>query len=302
MSHESDLISHVQKRSSLKAWLLASRPETLSVAFVSLLVGTTLASHQVEHLNWILVISTFLCVPWIQIGMNLVNDALDFKKGEKIVKKLNLQRTGLLSPQQALKGGYVCFGLTLFFGIPLILAGGWPFALLLLISIALAYLYTGGPFPLSYTGTSESFILIFYGWVSTAAVYYLQTGKIEESPLLAGTQTGLLAIVPHAINNLRDRVADALVQKKTLAVRWGPRFARWEISLCSFIPFLLGLLWIKEGNLWMAALPFLSLSLVVRNMRSIWQTEPGPHYNQFLAQSALCQLIFGCLLAVGSFL
>lgn len=303
MANESILAHHLQKgKSSFKCWVLASRPRTLSISFVPLLVGTILASHRVEHVNWMLVVSIFLCVPWIQIGMNLVNDALDFKKGGKIIDKLGLQRAKLLSYHQFLMGGYLCFALSLFFGIPLILAGGWPFALILLISIALGYLYTGGPFPLSYTGTSESFILIFYGWVSTASAYYLQTGKVDPWSLLAGTQIGLLAIVPHAVNNLRDHVADALVQKKTLAVRFGPYFARWEISVCSFVPFILGLWWIKEGNSWMAILPFLSLPIFVRNIQLIWQTEPSLQFNQFLAKSALCQLLFASLLIVGTFL
>ncbi len=300
MATKSNLVSPLsQEKKSFKAWILASRPRTLSISFVPLLVGTVLASHQVERLDWRVIVSLFLSVPWIQIGMNLVNDALDFKKGERFGGKLQFQRIGLLSNQQALMGGYVCFGLAFIFGLPLILIGGWSFAILLLVSIALGYLYTGGPFPLSYTGTSESFILIFYGWVSTGAAYYLQTGYLDSASLLAGTQIGFLAIVPHAVNNLRDHVADALVEKKTLAVRLGTTFARWEISFCTFVPFILGFFWIKEGNAWMALLPLLSLPVVMPNMWMIWTTEPSPQFNQFLAKSALCQLLFACLLMIG---
>lgn len=290
-----------KEKSSLKAWFLASRPRTLSISFVPLLVGLGLASHHVKQFNWLLIISTFLCVPWIQIGTNFINDALDFKKGGKQVDKLGLQRIGFLSPRQFLIGGYVSFALALFFGIPLVLGGGWPFAFLLSLSIALGYLYTGGPFPLSYTGTSESFILIFYGIVSTSAIYYLQTGVVSFACLLAGTQLGLLAIVPHAINNLRDHIADALVNKRTLAVRFGPHFARYEITLCSLIPFVLGLGWLND-NLWMAALPFLALPVVAGNLKAIWSKEPNISYNQLLAKSALCQLLFGCFLIIGIFL
>jgi 1,4-dihydroxy-2-naphthoate octaprenyltransferase len=301
MSHENESALKADKN-SLKAWILASRPRTLSISFVPIFVGTVLASYQMAQLNWVLVSSLFLSVPWIQVGMNLVNDALDFKKGENHVEKLGFQRIGLLSFSRFLWGGYCCFLLALFFGIPLILSGGWPFAFLLLLSIALGYLYTGGPFPLSYTGISESFILIFYGWVSTTAAYYLQTEKVDTISLLAGTQIGLLAIVPHAINNLRDHVADALINKRTLAVRFGPYFARWEISLCSFLPFVLCFFWIKEGNIWMAVLPFFSLPFVIQNIKRIWHEEPSPLFDQFLAKSAQGQLLFAFLLVVGTFL
>src|SRR4029077_18408616 len=126
-----------------------------------------------------------------------------------------------------------------------------------------------------------------------------QTANVDFSCFLAATQIGLLAIVPHAINNLRDHVSDARVNKRTLAVRFGPRFACWEITFLSLIPFVLGLLWLRESHLWMAVLPFWALPAIVRNLRSIWLTEPSLQYNQFLAKSAMCQLLFASLLALG---
>lgn len=293
------------KNGSLKAWFLACRPRTLPVSVPPIIVGTMLASRQVDHINWLLVGCTLLCSLGIQIGTNLVNDALDFKKGADAVGRLGPKRMtqeGLLSFQQVLVAGCVCFAFALICGIPLMLAGGWPLVFILLLSVTCGYLYTGGPIPLAYTGISDLFVLIFFGWVSTGTMYYLQTGKVDFSCLLAATQIGLLAIVPHAINNLRDHVSDALVNKKSLAVRLGPRFARWEITLLSLIPFGLGLLWLKEGYLWMAVLPLFSLPAIVRNIRSIWLKEPSPQYNEFLAKSAICQLLFGSLLALGAVL
>lgn len=291
-----------KKAPSFQRWILASRPKTLSIAFVPLLVGTALAVKQTAHFNWILVLSSFLSIPWIQIGMNFINDALDIRKGEKVIEKLGLQRAKLLSPQQFLIGGYISFALSLLLGIPLMLAGGWPFIVLYLLSIACGYLYTGGPFPFSYLGIGNIFILVFYGWVGTGAIYYLETGMVNVAILLAGAQLGCLAIVPHAINNLRDHREDALVQKKTLAVRFGAHFARWEITLLSLIPFFLNPLWLLIGSLWMMILPFFALPMILRNLLSIWQTDPSPLYNQFLAKSAVCQLLFGLLLTIGIFL
>jgi 1,4-dihydroxy-2-naphthoate octaprenyltransferase len=256
----------------------------------------------VEHLNWLLVGCALLCSLAIQIGTNLVNDALDFKKGADGADRLGPKRMtqeGLLSFYQVLAVGCLCFGFALFFGIPLIFAGGWPLVLILLASVTCGYFYTGGPFPLAYTGISDLFVLIFFGWISTGTVYFLQTGEVNFSCFLASTQIGLLAIVPHAINNLRDHVSDARVNKRTLAVRLGPRFARWEMTLLSLLPFALGLLWIKAGSLWMIVLPFFALPAIMRNLQSIWQTEPSAQYNQFLAKSAMCQLLFSCLLALG---
>ena len=291
--------------SPFKAWILASRPRTLPVSLPPIIIGTALASHQVEHLNWMLAFFALLCSLGIQIGTNLVNDALDFKKGADGPQRLGPLRAtqgGLLSFKQVLTAGSLCFFFALLCGIPLVFAGGWPLALILILSVACGYLYTGGPWPLAYTGISDFFVLLFFGWVSTGTVYYLLTDKVDFPCFLAATQIGLLAIVPHAINNLRDHVSDALVHKKTLAVRFGQNFARREITVLSMLPFMLGLLWIVEGSIWMSVLPLFVLPLVIRNLKAIWQTEPSPLYNEFLAKSALCQLFFGCLLAAGSFL
>lgn len=289
----------------LKAWFLATRPRTLPVSLPPIIVGTALAAQSVETLNWMLIGFALLCSLGIQIGTNLVNDAIDFKKGADGDGRLGPQRMtqgGFLSFKQVLTAGILCFMFALLCGIPLMAAGGWPIFFILVISVACGYLYTGGPFPLAYTGLSDLFVLIFFGWVSTGILYYLQTGTLSFSCFWAATQLGFLAIVPHAINNLRDIKEDARVQKRTLAVRFGKCFARWEISLFSFAPFVMGLVWLKMGSFFMFTLPFFCLPLVIRNVRDIWATEPSPIYNEFLPRSAICELIFGTLLAIGIFL
>ena len=290
------------KNKKIVAWFLATRPRTLPVSLPPIIVGTVLAAREGSSLNWILVLSTLLCSLAIQIGTNLVNDALDFKKGADGKERLGPQRmtqAGALSYNQVLSAGCLSLGISLLFGIPLMIAGGWPLMMILLASIASGYFYTGGPLPLAYTGLSDLFILIFFGWVSTCTVYFLQTGQVTFLSFLAGTQIGLLAIVPHSINHLRDRLSDAKVNKRTLAVRFGPQFVRLEIAFVSLLPFILGFIWINEGALWGGLLPFLILPVIINNLRAIWKIEPSLQYNDFLAKSALCQLAFGVLLAIG---
>lgn len=287
--------------STLKAWFLATRPRTLPVSIPPILIGATLASQTVE-LKGILILFALLCALGIQIGANVINDALDFKTGADGEGRLGPQRMtqgGFLSYKQVLTGGLLSLAFAMLCGIPLMMAGGWPVVFLLCLSAACAYLYTGGPFPLAYTGLSDLFVLIFYGWVGTGIVYYVQTGTYTWNCFLASTQIGFLAIVPHAINNLRDHREDARVNKRTLAVRFGASFSRWEISIFSCAAFALGLVWLREGYLFMAFLPLCSLPLVIKNVKAIWATEPSRAYNEFLAKSALCSLVFSCLLAIG---
>lgn len=290
------------KKNALKSWFLATRPRTLLVSLPPILAACGLAARNTGHLNWTLALCAFFCILGIQIATNLFNDALDFKKGtdgEGRMGPKRMTQEGALSFKQVMLSGCLSLGVALIFAIPLIRAGGWPLAVVFALSAACAYLYTGGPWPLSYTGVSDFFVLLFFGWVATGAVYYLFAASLDFSPLLAGTQIGLLATVPHAINNLRDFATDARANKKTLAVRFGIRFARNEITWLSLTPFLLGLLWLEKGDFLAAALPIIALPPILSNLFSVWQTDPSPAYNQFLAKSALCQLLFGCLLFLG---
>jgi 1,4-dihydroxy-2-naphthoate octaprenyltransferase len=90
-----------------------------------------------------------------------------------------------------------------------------------------------------------------------------------------------------AINNLRDRVEDAQSNKRTLAVRFGECFAKWEIAACCLAPYLLGLGWSRFG-LGLGGWPAggaVGLGLLVAWL--VQATPPGRVYNKFLALSAL---------------
>ena len=176
--------------------------------------------------------------------------------------------------------------------------GGLPILLLILASIAAAYLYTGGPYPLAYTGVSELFVVLFYGLVCSGAVYFVLTGMFGLTPLLLGLQLGLLCTIMLAINNLRDQVGDKLAQKKTLCVRFGTYFGRCEVTFLALVPFILNAGWWFLGNPIAAFLPFLTVPLALGLISNIWKVEPGVVYNQFLGKGALLHLLFGGLLGV----
>src|SRR5438067_8985185 len=136
----------------MNPWLLAARPKTLAAAVVPVLVGTSLAINAHTALHW----NAFLCALggalFIQIGTNLVNDALDFKRGADTSTRLGplrVTQAGLLSPGAVLGGAYLCFGLAAICGIPLIIRGGIPIVVIGVVSILAAYAYTGGPYPLA---------------------------------------------------------------------------------------------------------------------------------------------------------
>lgn len=304
MQKNSQAIKSKHDISTFKIWIMAARPKTLTISCVPILVGTLLSAVHVAHINWFLAFCAILSAISIQMGINITNDALDFKKGADTEERLGPQRvtqTGLLTYHQVLSGGLLCFAFGLLCGIPLIMASGWPLMAALLASVILGYFYTGGPMPLAYFGLGEIFVLIFFGYVITCAAYYVQTGLIDPMCLVAATQVGLLAVVPIVINNTRDMASDRKANKRTLSVRFGIAFSRWEIALLSAGAYLIGIYWIFQGYPKMTLLPFLAFPFIFQNIRSVWENDPSPDYNQYLARSAQCQLIF-CVLLIAGFL
>jgi 1,4-dihydroxy-2-naphthoate octaprenyltransferase len=290
---------------NLKMWLLAFRPKTLTTALIPVVVGTaaSYAIHGKVRLG--LSLLALMCSFAIQIGTNLINDAMDFKKGADTQERIGPKRitqSGEASFRQVWWAGISFFLLAMIFAIPLLLEGGLPILLMGCFSLLAGYAYTGGPFPLAYLGLGDLFVLVFFGWVAVGGVYLLNSGFVDIPAVVAGAQVGLLATVLIAINNFRDSITDKKAKKKTLAVRFGPTFARVEIATLSAVPFFIGLFWFYEGFRWAAFLPFLMFPLALKLVQNVHSTEPGPIYNRFLAQGALLHLGFGILFGIGLFL
>lgn len=282
--------------------LLAFRPKTLTAALVPCVAAATLVKALYGDAPWIFLGYALLASFLIQIGTNLVNDAVDFKKGADNEKRIGPQRitqAGILSGNQVMALGSLCFLLAIFAGLPLVQQGGWQIVVIGLASVAMGYSYTAGPFPLAYLGLGDLFVILFFGLIAVMGLVFVMTGQWIDQAFWLGLQIGFHATVLIAINNLRDMHGDKEVNKKTLPVRFGKTFARYEILLLAFSPFVMNIYWWVLGYRWAAVLPLLALPLAILVTKNVFRTEPSPIYNKFLGQSAGLHLVFGLLLALG---
>ena len=282
----------------MNAWLLASRPKTLSAAVVPVLIGTALA----PRIDWLMFACALLGALFIQIGTNFVNDALDFKRGADTVERLGplrVTQAGLLSAGAVLRAAYVCFALAAACGIPLIMRGGWPIVIIGVTSIVAAYAYTGGPYPLAYNGLGELFVMIFFGFVAVGGSYYVQTLSIDAAAIVAGFAAGSLACVLLVINNLRDIRNDEASGKKTMAVRFGEGFARFEVAFFSFAPLIAAMFIAQLRHRDWLLLPLADALLALELIRRVNKSS-GRELNRCLALAGAMQWIFGILFVCGS--
>jgi 1,4-dihydroxy-2-naphthoate octaprenyltransferase len=251
--------------------------------------------------GWIL--ACILCSALlIQVGTNFANDYADFKSGADAERRAGPQRVtqaGLLSPEQVKGAANLCFAAAVLFGIPLILKGGWPIAAIGGVGIACGWLYTAGPFPLGYNGLGELFVLLFFGFAAVMGTNYLLTGSWSGLSAVIALAPGMHAAALLAVNNLRDMATDIDAGKHTLAVRFGPAFARRESILLLMTPFLIPpLLWMShECSAWIMV-PLLTIqsarTAVITLAR---ESDPALIQEAFLA-TARIMAIFGLLFAL----
>lgn len=283
----------------MNPWILAARPRTLGAAIIPVLAGCALAGGRFEPRIAILILP---CAVLIQIATNYFNDAIDHAKGADTAGRIGPLRatsSGLISARAMMAGGAVCLLFAAVLAVPLVLRGGIPILVLGLLSLLLAYAYTGGPLPLAYVGLGEVFVVLFFGVFAVAGTFYLNSLDITPGAVLAGLQIGLHASVLLAVNNLRDIDGDRAAGKRTLAARFGLTFARRELATLILLPYALGAAWLTCGLLWAFVLPLVTLPTAWWLARAGLAAAPGREMNHLLAQAAALHVTFGLLLTIG---
>jgi 1,4-dihydroxy-2-naphthoate polyprenyltransferase len=284
---------------SLKPWLLAARPKTLGAAVAPVLVGSVLGWNLGgQFCIWLALAALGSCL-CLQIATNLFNDAVDGLKGSDTQERLGPVRitaAGLMPAKTVMKVAAGALALATLLAVPLLIYRGWPILAIGIPSLWFCYGYTGGPWPLAYRGLGELFVVLFFGLVAVTGSAFVQSGRWHFEAVIAGLQVGMLSTVLIAINNLRDIEEDTKTGKRTLAVRFGVGFARWEVTLLVLASY--SLVWFWRLHLWNGwRLPLLLAPLGGFVLWAVWSRKPSPGYNRYLAWAGLHLVAFAVLMA-----
>lgn len=297
------------KKNSLKAWILASRPQTLSGALVPVILSGALVwrSPQVTF-SWSLFLLCLAFAALMQIAANMINDLVDYLKGSDREDRLGPERAcqmGWISPGAMKKGIFLVIFLAALAGIMMLLTassrmplGGWELVATGAACFLFAALYTTH---LSYLGLGDLLVVIFFGLVPVVMTWYVQAGYISSSSLLLGLLTGIMTDTLLLVNNIRDINEDRKSGKKTLVVRLGLKTSQILYLAAGIIPVLMLFpLYHMEGiALWKALVPGLVyLGLHLETAKKL-QTLTGKALNGVLKENSRNMLIFGILLSLG---
>lgn len=289
---------------TLRHWLSASRPRTLPVAVVPVVVGTAMAWQHAGTISAAILVATLLAALLIQVGTNLHNDVADFERGaDEPGTRLGPQRAtaeGWLSAAAVRRGAVLSFAAAGVVGLWLAWQGGWPILAIGVASIACAWAYSGGARPIAYSSVGELFVWLFFGVAAVAGSYYLQAGRFDATALAAGALLGMPAAAVLVVNNYRDRENDRRAGRRTFAVVFGARASRIEYAVLVLLPFALLLpLAALGGPGWLV--PLLALPWAAMLVRRFVTLPAGPVFNGLLAATARLQLLFGGLICLGLF-
>ncbi len=281
---------------------MACRPKTLPAAAAPVIMGAAMAyGDGVFH--FLSAFFCLLCALLIQIGTNLANDYFDFKKGADTPERVGpvrVTQSGLLSPRVVKLSFIFVFTAAVLASFYLVARGGLPIAIIGILSISSGILYTAGPKPLGYIGLGEVFVLIFFGPVAVAGTYYAQALTFNSATVFAGLGLGALSVSMLCVNNYRDMTTDALTGKRTLAVRFGRRFAQAEyigsIFLAAVIP---AWIYLVTGQHVKIIFTCLIALIAIPSMRVVFAKTDGPSLNKVLGFTGKLMIIYAALFSLG---
>ena len=292
--------------SSLKPWLLAARPKTLTGAMIPVILGSALAYHD-GALKWSLVICCALFAGFMQIAANMINDLYDFQKGTDREDRLGPARAcaqGWITPKAMRKGIAVVLCLATMAGLAALLLcwkdlpyHGIELAATGVLCILFAFLYTYG---LSYMGLGDILVLIFFGLVPVCGTYYIQAHAITAPTILLGFISGISIDALLVINNYRDREQDLISGKRTIIVLGGARFGRmlyFGIGLvCAILCIVLGYM-IKGQQLYFQIVAYTYLILHIYAFSEMRRIGSGKALNKVLGLTSMNMFLLSLLLA-----
>ncbi len=286
---------------SWKLWLEASRPKTLTAAVVPVVVATAFAYvHGAGNAGRALVCLVFAL--FVQVGTNYANDYFDFVKGADTAARVGPRRTvaaGLIAPRTMLAAVWLTLGLGFAAGLVLVPRCGWFLLPVGVLSVVCAVAYTGGPFPLGYSGLGDLFVFIFFGIVAVCSTFFVQTGNVTCDVVLAATAIGLLATNILVANNYRDMETDAIAGKRTLVVRFGRGFAVVQYSFSIWFSMATVLALAAMGYRLPVLLPLLLLPQAAMLLRRFDGSCESCEEIALLGKTAKFLALYGGLLSAG---
>lgn len=299
----------------IKLWIKAVRAPFFTASIVPVILGSVIAWYQFHSINWLYFWLTLAGVIMAHAGTNLANDYFDHTSGNDEANKTPTPFSGgsrviqnnLIPPIQILIAALGAFMICAIIGIYLNMATGGKVVLVLgIIGIFLGFFYSAAPLRLDYKGwaVGELSVGIGFGPLVVVGAYYVQVQKLDWLPIWASIPVGILIALVVYINEFPDYEADRTVNKRTLPVVIGKRYAMIGYDILLGISYI----WIIGGVIMQIFPAWTLLALITLPIAIKAVITLHKHYEEVYAlmpanaSTILLHLCLGIIFSLGFFL
>ena len=287
--------------SRLATWIRLTRPSALLLVIVPALTALALLWLRGVTLLALPALAGIASLALVQAGASLLDVHLEYARREQLPETERrdhqtaraLLARSAINPLNVLRLSILLIVLGVLVGIPLIISGGWPVALLGLAGVAIAFLFSATSFALKRFPLADFIIGLALGPGIVAGMMLAQRHTPTGRDLLFAGALGFLAMLPAAGVHLRDAQQDALLGRKTLVTVLGDGLGRtiylvWLLAGMT----LLALAALPHGAPHGALLGFLALPSFAIPVSGALVAKPGYAREQVVLQEWRAYAVF----------
>lgn len=296
-------MQEAQVHTGFKKYLMLTRPHTLTASFVPVFVGTA-SVLLFADIRWGMFFLMLIATVLIQSATNMFNEYYDFKRGldshESVGIAGAIVRNGM-SPRLVLTIALIFYGIAAVIGIIITINSSWWILIVGAVLMAVGYLYTGGPVPISWTPFGEIFAGFFMGTVIIMITFFIHTGTLHVFPLLMSIPPAITIGLLNMANNIRDRKKDKTSGRKTYVILVGKPFAVMTAAallLFSYVFLIYIAFFTPMGSVFLL-IPLLSIPLALKTIMLMRKGNTPVELIPAMASMGKLNTIMGLLLTIG---
>ncbi len=208
---------------ALLAWTL-TRPQSLSFSLGPMLVSFLYGWSRQAQFRADLVASAFVAVLLFHVGVNVLDDYFDHRKGRDRLNPRGGSRAiqnGWVRAIALLRAGLWLVGLAILAGLPVVLASPslTPLAALFALGCGLGLVSPSAR--LKYRGFGEAVTFLLAGPLLTSGFVWATSGSAGWDYVALGCAFGFTSVTYYHLKNIENIMLDSQANSRTLAARLG---------------------------------------------------------------------------------